>query len=294
VRSLVALLAAVAALALAALPTAAAAADPPPPGANDWSCRPGEAHPRPVVLLHGLGANMAANWSRLSPHLAGEGYCVFALTYGKQREGDVFGGLRPMEESAAEIGAFVERVRAATGAPEVDIVGHSEGTVVPRYYFKFLRGADKVDRFVALTPLYDGTTFYGLSNLVLAAERLVPALADLLKGGVAQVCGSCRQLLTGSDFLERLNAGGKAVPGVTYTNIMTRYDETVIPYTSGFLHAPNATNIVLQDDCALDLADHIAVAFDPVAADHILNALDPQHARPARCTVVLPFIGGGN
>jgi triacylglycerol lipase len=290
VRSLVALSAAVAALALAAPATAAV---PPPPGANDWSCQPSQAHPRPVVLLHGLGANMAANWSRLSPLLAGKGYCVFALTYGALPGEDVVGGLRPMEESAVEIGAFVDRVRAATGAPEVDIVGHSEGTVVPRYYFKFLGGADKVDRFVALTPLYDGTTLFGLSSLVLAAEKLTPALADLLKGGVAQMCGSCRQFLTGSEFLARLNEGGKAVAGVTYTNIMTRYDETVIPYTSGHLDAPNATNIVLQDRCALDFADHIAVAFDPVAADHVVNALDPEHARPARCTVVLPFMGGG-
>jgi triacylglycerol lipase len=290
VRSLVALSAAVITLALAA--PAATAAVPPPPGANDWTCQPSQAHPRPVVLLHGLGANMAANWSRLSPVLAGKGYCVFALTYGTLPGEDFVGGLKPIEESAVEIGAFVDRVRAATGAPEVDLVGHSEGTVVPRYYFRFLGGADEVDRFVALTPLYDGTSFYGVDRLVLAAETLTPALADLLKGGVAQVCGSCRQLLTGSEFLERLNAGGKAVAGVTYTNIMTRYDESVIPYTSGYLDAPNATNIVLQDGCALDFADHIAVAFDPVAADHVLNALDPEHARPARCTVVLPFIGG--
>ncbi len=289
-RSLVALSAAIAALTLAA--PAATAAVPPPPGANDWSCRPSQVHPRPVVLLHGLGGNMAANWSRLSPVLAGKGYCVFALTYGTLPGEDFAGGLKPVEESAVEIDAFVDRVRAVTGAPEVDIVGHSEGTVVPRYYFKFLGGAVEVDRFVALTPLYDGTAFYGVDRLVLAAEKLTPALADLLKGGVAQVCGSCRQLLTGSEFLARLNAGGKAVAGVTYTNIMTRYDESVIPYTSGYLDAPNATNIVLQDRCALDFADHIAVAFDPVAADHVLNALDPEHARPARCTVVLPFIGG--
>jgi triacylglycerol lipase len=292
VRSLVALSAVTAAVALAALPAAAPAAVPPPPGANNWSCQPSQAHPHPVVLLHGLGANMAENWFRLSPLLAGKGYCVFALTYGALPGEDFVGGLKPMEESAAEIGAFVDRVRAATGASEVDIVGHSEGTVVPRYYFKFLGGAEKVDHFVALTPLYDGTTLFGLSNLIRAAEQLVPALTGVIEGGVDQVCGSCRQFLPGSDFLERLNAGGKTVPGVTYTNIVTRYDEAVVPYTSGIVQAPNATNIVLQDDCALDFADHIAVAFDPVAADHVFNALDPEHARPARCTVVLPFIGG--
>jgi triacylglycerol lipase len=60
----------------------AAHPDSPPPGANDWSCQPSRAHPRPVVLVHGLLANQTDNWQTISPLLANRGYCVFSLTYG--------------------------------------------------------------------------------------------------------------------------------------------------------------------------------------------------------------------
>src|SRR5204863_8205581 len=55
--------------------------DSPPPGANDWSCHPSAAHPRPVVLVHGWFANQTVNWQTISPVLANSGYCVFSLTY---------------------------------------------------------------------------------------------------------------------------------------------------------------------------------------------------------------------
>src|SRR3989440_6006834 len=90
----------------------------PPPGANDWSCRPSRAHPRAVVLVHGLFANMTDNWQTMSPLLANNGYCVFALTYGNDASAgpprDQFGGLAPMEQSAAQLSAFVDKVLAAT------------------------------------------------------------------------------------------------------------------------------------------------------------------------------------
>ena len=103
--------------------------DSPPPGANDWSCVPSAAHPRPVVLVHGLLANQSDNWQTISPLLANRGYCVFSLTYGTKANvsfpGYQPGGLATMEDSAQELAAFVDRVRSATGASHVDIVGHS-------------------------------------------------------------------------------------------------------------------------------------------------------------------------
>ena len=78
---------------------------------------------------------MGDNWSYISPILAAHGYCVFALTYGldPRLPIQVIGGTIPIEQSAPELGAFVDQVLAATGAAKVDLVGHSEGTFMPEY-----------------------------------------------------------------------------------------------------------------------------------------------------------------
>jgi len=264
--------------------------DTPPPGANDWSCKPSAAHPEPVVLVHGLGANMQFNWYYLSPKLASAGYCVFALTYGRNPDVpfpfDQFGGVVPMEESAAELGAFVDEVLAATGASQVDIVGHSEGSLMPNYYVKFLGGAPKVRRYVGLTPLWQGTNLAEAGTLSDLGEP--SGNSERTRELVAELgCGSCPEFIRGSEFLRRMNEGGAAVGGVTYTMIMTRNDELVVPYTSGILDG--ATNIVIQDQCALDPSEHILVASDPIVAGNILNALDPDHAVAVSCTTAQQF-----
>lgn len=262
----------------------------PPPGANDWSCRPSAAHPNPVVLAHGASANMTVNWVTISPLLANNGYCVFALTYGVPAGTpfplDQIGGRNRMEQSAVELSAFIDRVLAATGAAEVDIVGHSEGSLMPNYYVKFLGGASKVHHYVGLTPLWRGSNVAGLGTLTSLGRLLgLGPVIDLL---VDPVFASGPQFLTGSEFIRRMNQGPVAVPGVTYTMVMTRYDEAVVPYTSGFLNAPNATNVVLQNICPQDFAGHGMVGFDPNASQVILNALDPAHARPISCAFVPP------
>ena len=277
-----ALTAAAAVLALAATPAAAAPQDS-PAGANGFSCTPSAQHPRPVVLVHGLGANMRENWGYHSPRLKAAGYCVFALTYGLDERTRSWpyqpGGVIPMEQSAPELAAFVDRVLAATGAAEVDLVGHSEGTVMPRWYLERLGGAAKVENFVALTPLWRGTEVFVVAALRdLAGPEQSAPFEDL----AASLCGSCPQFLRGSGYLNGLNADGEAVAGVTHTNIATRYDLLVTPYTSGLMR-DGGTNIVLQDVCPLDISEHAAVANDPVVTQLILNALDPASAAPVRC-----------
>ncbi|TAM87252.1 MAG: lipase [Jatrophihabitans sp.] len=264
-----------------------------PPGANDWNCRPGAAHPRPVVLVHGLTGDKTTNWQTYAPLLANNGYCVYALTYGRSPllpapYDEAFGGLVPMQQSARQLHAFVAKVLAATGASQVDIVGHSEGTVMPDYYAKFLGGARYIHAYVSLAPLWHGTSPLGLATLAALGTPfgVTPATFTLL----APVCGSCAQFLSGSPFMTAVRSGGTpAVPGIAYTNIVTRYDELVQPYTSGI--QAGMTNEVVQDHCPLDLSEHFEIAADPVAAALVLNALDPAHPRPVPCRPVLPFVG---
>jgi len=112
-----------------------------PPGSNNFSCRPTPAKPYPVVLVHGTSAEAFGSWQTLSPRLAKSGYCVFALDYGVR-------GTIAIERSAAELGVFIDHVLAATGAPKVSLVGHSQGGMMPRYYLRFLGGAAKVEELI--------------------------------------------------------------------------------------------------------------------------------------------------
>ncbi|MDQ2676312.1 MAG: lipase family protein [Actinomycetota bacterium] len=269
---------------LAFAPGAHGASDPPPPGANDFECAPGKAHPRPVVLVHGLGATRSANWGYHAPRIAGAGYCVFALTYGQRenQENPAYqpGGVQRMEKSSKELKAFVARVLRATDARKVDLVGHSEGTVMPRYYLERRGGAKFVKRFVALTPLWRGTNLASLADLRDAASGW--GLTGPLIDGVEGFCASCPQFLRGSEYLDDLNADGEAIPGIAHTNIVTEYDQLVRPPESGLMR-DGGTNIVLQDLCPLNLSEHLFVAFDPVVTQLFLNALDPRDATPVSC-----------
>src|SRR4051794_4257003 len=82
------------------------------PGANDFKCKPSARHPNPVVLVHGLLATAGDNWAAMGPLLKNNGFCVFALTYGRRNGNTYFGGLARMEESAKQLDAFVDKVLA--------------------------------------------------------------------------------------------------------------------------------------------------------------------------------------
>ena len=254
-----------------------------PPGSNDWSCRPTADHPYPVVLVHGTFGNMTDSWQALSPLLANNGYCVFALDYGGS-PGNQIQATGDIPTSAAQLGAFVDRVLDATGATKVDVVGHSQGGMTPRYYMKFLGGATKVHSLIGISPVNHGTTLFGVGTL--SRETGVNDAVT------AQACPACAEDVAGSAFMHRLNDGGDTLPGVRYTVIGTRYEEIISPDGSQFLSGRAVTNILLQDQCPIDFVDHLASSYDSIALHDVLNALDPAHATPPVCTPVLPGVGG--
>ncbi|MFD5397231.1 esterase/lipase family protein [Streptomyces sp. NPDC127097] len=278
------------ALALGVATVPAAAADPSPAatpagsaaqtaaagGWNNYSCKPSAAHPRPVVLVHGTLGNSIDNWLGLAPYLVARGYCVFSLDYGQLPGVPFFHGLGPVDASARQLAAYVDRVLAATGTEKVDLVGHSQGGMMSRVYLKFHGGADKVNALVGLAPDNHGTDLNGLTRLLDHfpgakdyIDKLTPGLADQI---------------VGSDILNRLNEGGDTLPGVHYTVIATKYDEVVTPYRSAFLDGPDVRNVVVQDLCGLDLSEHVAIGLvDRVAFHETANALDPAHATRTTC-----------
>ncbi|WP_411106324.1 esterase/lipase family protein [Streptomyces sp. cmx-4-9] len=267
------------AAALVAPTGAAQAASAPSSGWNNWSCKPSAAHPRPVVLVHGTFGNSVDNWLGLAPYLVHRGYCVYSLDYGQLPGVPFFNGLGPIDKSAAQLDVFVDKVLASTGSAKTDIIGHSQGGMMPRHYLKFLGGAAKVNALVGLAPDNHGTDLLGFTRLL----PYFPGAEDL----VSTATPGLADQIAGSAFLQRLNAGGDTVPGVKYTVIATRYDEVVTPYRSGFLDGANVKNVVLQDLCAVDLSEHVAIGLtDRIAWHEAVNALDPAHAERTTCASV--------
>jgi pimeloyl-ACP methyl ester carboxylesterase len=262
--SIISRLTAVSAATLVSLALAVAAGSPAsavgisPPGANDFACRPSAAHPYPVVLVPGTFESMAKNWATLSPDLKSQGYCVYSLDYGVSNGVPASG---PITASAAELRTFVDQVLTASRAKQVDIVGHSQGGMMPRYYMGFLGGARKVHQLIGIAPSNHGTT---VAPTPPAGSPLVP-----------NPCAACDDQAAGSPFLTKLNSIGDIVAGPSYTVISTVNDEVVRPYTSQALAGPakRVTNIVIQNLCPLDPIEHDQTPNDPVVHQLVSNAL---------------------
>jgi triacylglycerol esterase/lipase EstA (alpha/beta hydrolase family) len=264
-----------------------------PPGVNVSGCHTAASGPHqyPVILLPGTLYDLADTWQALGPILADDGWCVYGLNYGATLSTTLSGGriwsVGDIPTSATQLATFVGQVLAATGADKVDLVGWSQGGMMPRWYLRFDGGAAYVHDLIGLSPSNHGTTVDGLSALFDAATALgLPAPLTLA------ACQACTQQLVGSSFLQELNAGGDTVPGVRYTVIETKDDEVVTPYTSAFLHGAAVTNVTLQDQCPGDHSDHLAMPYDSAALQDVVQALDDATSFSVVCGLGLPVLGG--
>ena len=269
--------------ALALLLAPATATAVPTGDVNDPSCR-SETHPDPVVILHGLTANKDIHLDALARWLAGQGHCTFSLTYGSYPAFPTIGGVRPVDESAAEIKDFIQQVLDWTGAEKVALVGHSEGGFHSLYVPKTQGIADKIRTVVAIAPPTNSSTF---SGILTTAYQLVGQ--ETVGAAFRSVgCAACDELTTG-DAIAALNDGPVTQPGVQYTIISSRYDQAVTPTDSAFVFEPGVSNIYVQDFCPQDTAGHLGEAFDPNVWQLVEDALDPTHTEAISCQPALPL-----
>lgn len=313
-----------------------------PPGVVNGPCTPSADHPYPVVLVHGTFANENFSWQALAPMLADDGYCVFGLNYGGTTFTTEFGdheyAIDYIENSAAELAAFVQQVLAWTTEPggakatQVDLVGHSQGGMMPRYFIEHgwdcasptptpygaqcarddatgTAGASQVHMLVGLAPSNHGADAYGLVPLF---EQLFGSNTWTFPEQAG--CGACGEQEANSPFLQALNGPGgtlEAAPGVLYYVVESEFDEVVTPapnpvdealgeWPSAFLHGPaqQVMNITLQSQCPTDATEHIGIIYDPVALWDVTHALADNGTTvtappPPTCPVLVPPLVSG-
>ncbi|KAF9194893.1 hypothetical protein BGZ51_007113 [Haplosporangium sp. Z 767] len=216
----------------------------------------------------------------------------------------MIGGITDIRDSAKELDEFVTTVLSASGAKNVELIGHSEGTVVARWYVKFLDRHQKVNSVISVSPVGKGSSLQGLVDAIRAfgIEKSLVAL-------VQQYCVACTQLVEGSELMQELYADGHGiVPGVRYLNIATRKDQIVTPFTNGLTnfiamqrHTPHdspdprvakaaqdSKNLVIEDYCDKYPAytNHFGLFRSPFAFHAIDAFLSPQyHNGVLSCTL---------
>ena len=237
-------------------------------------CSPGvdNATRPPVLLVHGtaLNARNTFSWNYI-PQLnkINFPYCTVDLPLNGM--GDV--------QEAAEYVVYAVREIVRRSQQKVQIIGHSQGGMVPRWALRFwpdIRA--QVDDLVSLSGSHHGT----IDAHALCVLPCAPAIW---------------QQRDSSAFLAALNKDFETLPEVDYTSIYTQLDEVVVPNigpsASSRLRATgsNLVNVATQDVCPLNLADHLlvgtsdavayALAFDAITHD---GPADPKRIARSVCT----------
>lgn len=202
----------------------------------------------PVLLVHGtaLEADTTYDWN-WQPALDADGipWCTVQL---------VERGMGDAQDSAEHL-VHAIRTMAAESGRRVDIVGHSQGGMVPRWALRWWPDTrDLVDDLVGLAPSNHGSQS-----------------AD---GACAVSCApAIQQQRSDSAFIGALNAEFETVAGIDYTVIYTTYDGVVTPNAdaetgSSSLRTGDGAraNIAVQDLCPAAVTDHLSIATSDAPA----------------------------
>lgn len=219
------------------------------------------AHPErePVLLVHGITSTYEESWSwGFAPALRGAGFDVCGVDLPDRALVDI-------QVSTEYVVRAIDRISAATGR-KVDVVAHSEGNMQTRWALKWWPHLqDKVDDYVGLAGPNHGVVG---GNVACA----IPCAA------------AGTQMSVGANFLDALNRDDETPGNVSYTQIYSRSDEIMVPFTTVPLRG--ARNIAVQDVCFGRLVTHFGALYDSVVYRLLVDALShPGAADPSR----LPF-----
>jgi hypothetical protein len=159
---------------------------------------------------------------------------------------------------------------ASRSGRDIDVVGYSQGGMVPRWALRFWPDTRRlVDDVIGLSPSNHGTVVADVA----CQRECTPAN---------------HQQASRSEFMRALNSGVETFPGIDYTVAYTATDQIVVPNTPPATVASSAlrtgagriANIALQEVCPGNVADHFAIgSFDAVGYAIVVDAL--THSGPA-------------
>ena len=217
---------------------------------------------KPVLFLHGTTSSSEANWSwTWDKALDARHWAHCDLDTPANGNDDI--------QVAAEYVVRAIKLMHTRAGRKISIVGHSQGGMIARWSLKYWPSSrSMVDDYVALAPSNHGST---------AANFQCSTLTNCTAADWQQQAGS--------HFLTALNKGGETWPGISYTAIITQYDEVVPPAEGGYLKGTsNVTNVAVQDLCPTETVEHSGMAYDNAAWLFGLDAL--THTGPAKLSRV--------
>src|SRR5262245_6431745 len=207
---------------------------------------------RPVVLVHGLASNAAtwAEYTKQGGYLSAFGLRGFAVGDG-QAEGEMFMGdpsqplkqTKTIAQNAEEIARYVAGVKRATGAQAVDLVAHSMGGLVSRYYIDRLMGGRDVAQLIMLGSPHGGTS---CANLPASLGLYLPATVELRPVYPAEVFN--RQITRRHGVPFHLLAGNPIIKSFQAPCTATPSDLVVSRPSVGAITAPISESPLLHTD----------------------------------------------